>query len=156
VAPGRRARPNTGRATEGAGTSLKVLGPIYGYRAWRLRGSGLYSFSGWRPWPNDEPKAALCWKNFTPWGNHCAPGYWCHCGIHAWIDIPPKKAYSPQGMTPVWGIVELSGRAIEHDWGYRAQYARPVAIVYSAGVEGAVSHYELKVIEALEDWQRWV
>jgi len=55
-------------------------------------------------------------------------------------------------MAPVWGVVELTGRAIRHEHGYRAQYARPVAIVYTPGCERAVTRYGLVVLGDLGEW----
>ena len=124
----------------------------YGYRAWRLRSNGLYSFSGWREWPTDRPKVALCWRNFLPVNGHTAPGKGHQCGIYAWKDVPPKT-YSPQGMVPVWGVVELTGHVIEHSCGYRAQYARPVAIEYAPDVIAVARRYGLIVLDDMADWK---
>lgn len=134
------------------GSPRKVEGPLYGYRAWRLRGNGLYSFTGWRPWPTDVPKAALCWRNFFPVNPHVAPGSGCNCGIYAWKNVPSTPC-SPQGMAPVWGVVELTGKVVSHSMGYRAQYAKPVAIKYSPGVEEVAVKYGLIVLEDLIDWK---
>ena len=126
--------------------------PLYGYRAWRLRGSGLYSFSGWRAWPADSPKVALCWRNFLALGiAHHAPGSGCNCGIYAWKE-PPTQPFSPQGMTPVWGVVQLWGKVVLHAAGYRSQYARPVALEYAPGLEAVAARYRVILLRTLSEW----
>lgn len=130
----------------------RLAGPLYGYRAWKRKDSGLYSLSGWRPWPEDRPHAALCWHNFLPIRTHAVPGPGHRCGLYAWREPPPKTC-SPRGMTPVWGVVELTGRVAVHAAGYRAQFAHPVAIEYADGVEPIAERYGLVVLEDLSAWQ---
>ena len=131
----------------------KHTGHVYGYRAWRVLGDKLYSLGGSaRPWPVDKPKTAICWRNFTPWAHGPAPVWEHKCGIYAWKDLP-KTEYSPQGMKPVWGIVELTGKVIVHSEGYRAQYAQPVAIAYSEGAEAVAQRYGLVVMSDLTEWR---
>lgn len=131
----------------------RVSGPVYGYRAWRPRGSGLYSFWGGGVWPDDRPKVGLCWRNFLPVRVHVAPGAGHNCGLYAWSE-PPEERYSPRGVNPVWGVVELAGKLAIHEHGYRAQYARPVAVEYVAGIEAIAERYGLVVLEDLSDWSR--
>lgn len=132
----------------------RVEGPLFAYRAWKVRDSGLYSFSGRRAWPDDEPHAALCWKNFFAIGRgHRAPGSGCNCGLYAWRDLPQER-YTPRGLRPVWGVVELVGKVAVHALGYRAQYARPVAVEYAPGVDAVAERYGLIVLESLSDWLR--
>ncbi len=135
------------------GSLRRVEGPLYGFRGWRLRGSGLHSFSGWHAWPDDEPKEALCWRNFLPVSVHAAPGPGHNCGIYAWKE-PPPRAWSPRGITTVWGVVELRGKVAVHERGYRAQYARPVALEFAPGIEPAVDRYGLIVLRDLSQWSR--
>jgi hypothetical protein len=133
-------------------TPRNVTGPVYGYRGWRLRGPALFSFSGRTAWPDDEPKLALCWRNLLPLAAHIAPGVGHNCGLYAWKE-PPSKVWSPRGMTTVWGVVELVGKVVVHSLGYRAQYARPVAVEYAPGIEAAVERYGLVVLQGLRDWK---
>jgi hypothetical protein len=56
-------------------------------------------------------------------------------------------------MTTVWGVVELVGKVVVHSLGYRAQYARPVAVEYAPGIEPAVERYGLVVLQGLRDWK---
>jgi len=134
---------------------LEVPGPLYGYRAWRFYPgkTGLHSLSSGHAWPDDRPKAALCIRNFVPWLSHGpAPSTGCTCGIYAWKDIP-EKAYSPSGMQPAWGVVELTGHVIEHTAGFRAQYAKPVAIEWVEGIEPAARRYGLIVVADVREWR---
>jgi hypothetical protein len=130
----------------------KVAGPLYGYRGWRVRESTLYSFSGWRAWPDDGPKLALCWRNVLPVKAHLAPGAGHNCGLYAWKE-PPSKVWSPRGMAAVWGVVELVGKVVVHARGFRAQYARPVAVEYARGIEPVAERYGLVVLGDLADWK---
>lgn len=131
----------------------RVEGPLYAFRAWRLRGSGLHSFWGGRAWPDDRPQVGLCWRNFLPVRVHVAPGEAHNCGLYAWNE-PPEDRYSPRGVIPIWGVVELTGRVAVHARGYRAQYARPVAVEYRPGVQPVAERYGLVVLEDLTDWSR--
>ena len=95
----------------------RIEGPLYAFRAWRLRGSGLHSFWGGRAWPDDRPQVGLCWRNFLPVRVHVAPGEGHNCGLYAWNE-PPEDRYSPRGVIPVWGALELTGRVAVHARGY--------------------------------------
>lgn len=75
----------------------------------------------------------------TGWGNdpadhHLAPQEDCHCGIWAFKDVdhlwPHVRRYSFD-QTPLWayGKVEMWGRLIETENGWRAEYARPKEVV---------------------------
>jgi hypothetical protein len=55
-------------------------------------------------------------------------------------------------VTPAWGVVELTGKVAVHALGYRAQYARPVAVEHRPGVEPVAERYGLMALEDLADW----
>lgn len=129
-----------------------VTSHVYAYRAWRLFGSHLVSFSVGL-WPSDKPMQATCIKNFFGfWGKHgITPDEECGCGVYAWKHIP-EKWNLPSGIVPVYGVVELTGKVIVHQRGYRAQYARPVAVQYAEGIEKVAERYRLIILEDLKDW----
>lgn len=60
----------------------------------------------------------------------------CPCGIYAWNSVGllleiRRGLHTPCGHYVV-GLVALSGRVIEHSQGYRAEFARPVALLGTA------------------------
>ena len=61
-------------------------------------------------------------------GLECAPGLECSCGIYAAKDLELASRYLSK-KHPVFGLVELSGRVIDCEMAYRAQYARVAAIL---------------------------
>ena len=99
--------------------------PVIAWRAWALSGhrdgSGLLlrPVAGRsRPWkPLEVAEAACKAARF-----HVAPNLDCTCGLHGAHDAEIlRKAKAPA----VLGRVALWGRVIEHEHGYRAQYAYP-------------------------------
>lgn len=55
--------------------------------------------------------------------SHTAPDIGCSCGFYA---LPPDMDSTYEGNQYVTLLVELSGRVIEHEQGYRAQHQRVV------------------------------
>lgn len=119
-----------------------VAQPIGGFRRWGCRRDGLYSgiFTAGRfvpnpalslvapravpsPWPVGHDRAARC---FAVRG-HEAPGRECNCGYFAYYALPEDPDLpAPEA---VWGAIVAWGRVIECERGFRAQYARPVALL---------------------------
>ncbi len=119
-----------------------VAQPIGGFRRWGCRRGGLYSgiFTAGRfvpnpalalvaprvvpsPWPVGHDRPARC---FAVRG-HEAPGRECNCGYFAYYALPQEPDLpAPEA---VWGAVVAWGRVIECEWGFRAQYARPLALL---------------------------
>ena len=135
--------------------------PIVGYRAWYYsidqRGARLHplfqSWSGVRSRASDWEGASWGWVMATcshdarSW--HVAPEEQCTCGFYAistlqpvaehvaWLDV--TRPFGP-GCTSgvILGRVELAGKIIEHEWGYRAERARIVEFIPLAGTERSV------------------
>lgn len=119
-----------------------VAEPIVGFRQWGSRRGELYSgiFVAGRfvpnpalsliapravpaPWPTTDHRVAKC---FAVRG-HEAPHRDCRCGYFAYYALPEDPEMpAPQA---VWGAVVGWGRVIECERGFRAQYARPVALL---------------------------
>ena len=119
-----------------------VAEPLVGFRHWGARRGGLYSgiFVAGRfvhnpalgmiaprvrpvPWPTSEDRAAKC---FALRG-HDAPHRDCNCGFAAYYALPEEPALpAPEA---VWGAICAWGRVVEHETGFRAQYARPIALL---------------------------
>lgn len=122
-----------------------VAGPTIAYRLWRLRRlqSGLrigaVAHDRWmRP---GEPLAARCeagdgWTSTVSNGfittrtGHSAPAVHCQCGWYGVNDWTKVSGYEASGadVAIIAGQVALWGRVIEHEHGYRAQYAYPVRL----------------------------
>lgn len=104
----------------------RLAEPIMGWRAWVLSGSRrgdlvrlLPIGDRKTPWPPREPARAGCAWART---HGEAPGVDCRCGLHATHRLEPlRRARSPA----VLGRVALWGRVIEHEHGFRAQFAYP-------------------------------
>lgn len=99
--------------------------PVVAWRTWALSGHRdgtellLRPVAGRsRPWRPLEPAEAAC-KHARM---HAAPNVDCTCGLHATHEVEIlRRTKSPS----VLGRVALWGRVIEHDLGYRAEFAYP-------------------------------
>lgn len=118
------------------------------------------SLSAWThgsPWAPGWNKAVCL---LHPDGSHEAPVFDCSCGHYAVPELGTVYGGAPQvdyhrrpwnDMVEVQigvpGVVELRGRIIQHARGYRAEYARPIAILNPAAVSPIIEHttpiYEL-------------
>ena len=119
------------------------VAPIVAYRAWVLRPSGLMSLNGefWRPKQRLE---ASCKR--SPY-RHEPPDSACSCGIYAWksVDQLQRLGYASDGG--VCGEVYLWGTVIEHELGWRAQYAYPKSFV----IPPDLVPWPLRKIEAMAE-----
>ena len=119
-----------------------VAEPLVGFRHWGSRRGGLYSgiFVAGRfvpnpalsmvapravpsPWPTDDDRPAKC---FAVRG-HAAPYRDCRCGYAAYYTLPEEPELPARQA--VWGVVVAWGKVVECERGFRAQYARPVALL---------------------------
>lgn len=111
-------------------TDLRIEGlvqtePVMAWRAWTLSGRRdgsevrLRPIAGSsKPWPPLRPAQATC----TRPRRHPAPDLRCTCGLYA-TRTPDllRRTRDPA----VVGTVALWGRVIEHESGYRGEYAYP-------------------------------
>jgi hypothetical protein len=113
---------------DGAGTSQIVVPdyarPLVGWRAWRVCTAPICLLSfNYVYWPPRKPSQAVCVACYPPGSGHLAPDQDCECGIYAWKRAPRKPdpgfAYGRVGL---WGLV------VEHEFGYRAQFAYPLEV----------------------------
>jgi hypothetical protein len=113
-----------------------LLSPIVGYRAWHWDDSGLRSFMG-QPWLPMQPLEAQCRatggrEQVRLKSAHKVQGIpllKCSCGIYA------TKSLNHLRQTPyycsrstIYGEVCLWGSVVEHELGWRAQFAYPLAL----------------------------
>ena len=134
-------------------TAPLVVRPLQAYRYWRLDREGgqpvLRSLYYATLWPAHGPLQASCeaapcrlaaWvRQVLSWsgGRRGAPNWGCQGGIYACTGLDPAAAVelSPQPQRgllveswPVVGAVLLWGHVIQHEHGYRAEYARPLTL----------------------------
>lgn len=114
--------------------------PLTAYRAWLVRANGLLCGRHQSaPWVPREAHHAAC---RTGAAVHISDkGQWlpapvadCSCGVYAYTTMAAAKAEceSLQWGTAIevaYGTVKLWGRILEHEGGYRAEYAYPGALV---------------------------
>jgi len=115
-----------------------IAGRIHGIRVWSIefRGGSAYleGVTGHAWTAAGEPTVARCNHGASqrPRRGHRAPARGCGCGLYA---VHPHAAGTALGylrgganLGAVAGIVEAWGRVEVHEDGFRAEYARPVAI----------------------------
>jgi hypothetical protein len=120
--------------------------PILAYRIWGVDELGnVLSMNGRLRWPESTWVYARCRSNrddprlASP--SHRPPAEGCSCGIYAvktlgdlWEAVGLGLFAKLEGRRPSqhpWavGVVELAGKVIEHDIGYRSERARIAGIV---------------------------
>ena len=105
------------------------VSPIVGYRLWQWGPGGLWSMNG-EPWFPGRPLTAVCRAATRRTGftlseadgyAHFAPQSDCTCGIYAINRVHHlvRTGYGIPGEVYLWGTV------VEHQFGWRAQYAYP-------------------------------
>jgi hypothetical protein len=99
--------------------------PIMGWRVWTLHSNRrhtelrMHPIAGNAPpWPPLEPARAGCTRR----RRHRGPEPTCTCGLHATRD--PDVLHRARNPSVV-GTVALWGRVVEHELGYRAEFAYP-------------------------------
>lgn len=109
-----RVAPQAMLAVGAAAHAAFRWGPIAGVRRWAVRGGRLQAIVRNTVW--SSPMEARCY--------HRGPSPGCWCGLYA------VKPEAHRLLMEVWcldfavGVVSLYGRVIEHQHGWRAQYAR--------------------------------
>lgn len=102
-------------------------------------------------------------RSSTP---HTAPDFHCTCGLHAFKNVEYlSKGYLINARASfvayVLGEVELTGRVIEHEYGYRAEKAQIMKLIcdkqtiYKATLERirrAASYYRVPLLN-YDDWR---
>jgi hypothetical protein len=134
--------------------SFALNEPVLGYRAWLVRpscdGYQLRSILVPSRWAA-EPGAWTCAACRPPAGGgsirHDAtamPHPDCTCGLHAYHSLAAggydERMVQEDGgdLGIVWGAVAGAGRVLAYRDGWRAQFARPVAIVQGSGARSNV------------------
>jgi hypothetical protein len=129
--------------------------PILGFRVWevgtRLRGAR-------KPWRTPTYDAECVRRGAGPHGDEiphtdgsCGKPA---CGIYATKDPDPLLDYWGPGRAI--GVVEMSGKVVEHDFGYRARRATAVFMVMSWAGGEEVASTPAEVTDMFADPQGWL
>ncbi len=168
-------------------TSALVVGPLRAFRCWRVEWQDdrpvLGSLFHSTVWPADGPLRAHCEQragSLAAWirrrlsrkvESHPAPAWGCECGIYAMsrLDDEEDLKISPHicqrgpmdRVLRVAGVAQLWGRVVQHDRGYRAEYAQPLrllsipALVRVRDAEGLLQavaqRYRIPLVTRTED-----
>lgn len=112
------------------------ISPIVAWRVWQWAAAGLKSLNG-EPWLPSKPLQAGCRVSgcgspvrspHAARPSHYAPQFHCSCGIYA------SKSLDQLWRTQFWqygsihGDVSLWGSLVEHEQGFRAEFAYPKAL----------------------------
>lgn len=113
------------------------ISPIVGYRVWNWHATKLSSLNrmAWRP------GRALIAKCRTT--DHEAPVDHCSCGVYATKSYQHLQQIIPVGAF-VHGEVYLWGTVVEHDAGYRAQFAYPKSLVLPSTIDPRLERSRVK------------
>jgi hypothetical protein len=122
-------------------SELCATGGLIGWRLWRIPcfGETMLSING-AEWKPREALRALCNKGATS----CL-GQRCECGIYAWKKRGDVET-NEDGYNCIKGEVWLWGKIIEHEKGYRAEYAYPKSFEKSADAVRVAEIYGVKLI----------
>ena len=108
------------------------ISPIIGFRSWQWDRAGIRSLNGkrWQPGTPLEAGCTVCDFAVGRRGpkagqrSHSAPQLDCTCGIYANKRLEHLRRPSYERLI-IHGEVLLWGMVVEHQYGWRAQYAYP-------------------------------
>jgi len=115
------------------------ISPVVGYRVWQWDAAGLKSLNGER-WVAHQPLSAVCKADASGSVSGLSkathnpaelPNFKCTCGVYAAKTLERLRGcgYSRFG---VYGEVYLWGTVVEHERGWRAQFAYPKSLFLAA------------------------
>jgi hypothetical protein len=147
-----------------------VVGAWRGYRIWRMTGDRLtgwwYTGYAWVPGGSEATCDAKRWTRRGRRARHPglpAPQRGCRCGLYAVQEPWDFAGYLPGrlfGITDesnvVIGVVAGWGRAFRGEHGWRAQFAKPVALYRASHLDGEqvdriAGRYRCQVVEGRSD-----
>jgi hypothetical protein len=125
------AAPAAGADSQDVSDEPLIPGPLYGLRTWQVAAEdGVERLAA--------PHRGITWPTGAEWlearcERHPAPGPDCDCGIHGWH---PRRSSARRVLATrreVAGIVEAEGEIEVYHEGFRAERARPYALVVVPG-----------------------
>lgn len=131
-----------------------VATPLYGLRTWTVVGeSGAERLAGPHQRTTWPPGGAWLEATCTQSPGHQPPTHGCGCGLHAWHPSRRSARRILAGRRDVPGIAEARGAMEVHEDGFRAERARPYALVLVPGrnarlVRRLAKVYAAQVVEA--------
>lgn len=104
-----------------------VARPLVGFRSWRTAEDGRLFPTQW-PVTVEPPLPYSAWLEEVAHAScisydHDSPAEGCQCGLYAYAKI------RPDGGMLICGAVVAGGRVVLHEDGFRAEYARPIALL---------------------------
>lgn len=134
---------------------------VTGVRAFRVSNGkllGKFSKIEWFPGQNSamcSPESFI-YPQYTFPEEHDAPSLHCKCGLHVYYDETTADLSRSHGY--VVGIVSCWGTLIPHDDGFRAQYARVLALSdhfrRSSTVEVA-RRFDIPLVQKMDRLMEW-
>ena len=113
------------------------ISPIIGYRVWKWENTGLKSLCGER-WKPSQLLAARCRASVivgpiagraeAVHDAHEVPQTDCTCGVYAAKNLEHLRQFGYEGRG-IHGEVYLWGTVVEHELGWRAQFAYPKSLI---------------------------
>jgi len=100
------------------------VSPIVAYRVWNWDLAGLTSLNGER-WQPGHAMTALCKLGSN---HHQPPQRWCSCGIYSARSLDQLRDIG-YAACAICGEVYLWGTVVEHEFGWRTQFAYPKSLV---------------------------
>jgi hypothetical protein len=102
--------------------------PVVGYRVWSWDAIGLRSMNG-ELWMPGQPLSAACrtlaGRAEDGLAVHGAPQTDCTCGVYAAKSLDCLRTLGYMRYGSIYGELYLWGTVVEHEQGWRAQYAYP-------------------------------
>lgn len=107
--------------------------PVVGYRIWEIVDDGLVGATGFR-WERPAMEATCARARShddLPHTDHTCSTVGHGCGIYA--AYHPSLLPSLRAAEAAVGVIQMSGKVVEHEHGYRAAHARVAGVVAHAG-----------------------
>lgn len=130
-------------AEDGARHEVRIpdyISPIVGWRVWQLDANGLRSLNG-EPWVPGRPLQAGCRASSSATFvgrahaahlSHDAPQFDCTCGIYGTKNLDRLRTTQYWQYGSVHGEVSFWGSVVEHQQGFRAEFAYPKTLHLSS------------------------
>jgi hypothetical protein len=128
--------------------------PLYGLRTWTVvQESAAERLAGPHQRVTWPPGGAWLEATCAQSSGHRAPSHGCDCGLHAWHPSRRSARRVLACRREIPGIAEASGAIEVHEDGFRAERARPYALVLARGrnallVRRLAEAYGAQVVEA--------